>query len=261
MDSDDREHVENDRTQGKLEEKVLAPPQAFFCCCNSLRQKKPDHKGNHVETVAISPPAIRRPAAENPTSNHPSLLLNGRSMPTNVKERGNHNKKKAAAKNDARYGDEKKKKKRGGKSASVCISLSNQESNVGEADVGISSLPLPPSLDSSRGPKKPRHSSTKDGRHNSVDHVNFQRRARRRHKNIISAKLSVVFMILSLAIGLPLHFTYINVDEAYGLALRAFINALAFDLVLVVVSPLMLLYSSNDLRRTIRAKFSKKDLL
>jgi hypothetical protein len=41
------------------------------------------------------------------------------------------------------------------------------------------------------------------------------------------------------------------------LTLRAFINALAFDVVLTVISPLMLIYSSKDLRQAIKQKFNK----
>lgn len=62
--------------------------------------------------------------------------------------------------------------------------------------------------------------------------------------------------------GILLHFGYTRVDLILGsrgdtLTLRAFINALAFDVVLVVISPLMLLYSSKDLRKSIKAKFNK----
>ena len=42
------------------------------------------------------------------------------------------------------------------------------------------------------------------------------------------------------------------------LTLRAFINALAFDVVLTVISPLMLIYSSKDLRQAIKQKFNKR---
>ena len=62
--------------------------------------------------------------------------------------------------------------------------------------------------------------------------------------------------------GLLLHFGYNRVEDILGtkgdtLTLRAFINALAFDVVLVVISPLMLLYSSKDLRKAIKAKFDR----
>ena len=63
--------------------------------------------------------------------------------------------------------------------------------------------------------------------------------------------------------GLLLHFGYVKVDTLLGtkgdtLTLRAFINALAFDVVLVIISPLMLLYSSKDLRKAIKHKFMKQ---
>lgn len=73
---------------------------------------------------------------------------------------------------------------------------------------------------------------------------------------------SVVFILLSVLMGLLLHFGYTKVDAILGskgdtLTLRAFINALAFDIVLVVISPLMLIYSSKDLRKAIKEKFRK----
>ena len=65
--------------------------------------------------------------------------------------------------------------------------------------------------------------------------------------------------------GLLLHFGYNRVDSILGnngntdtLTLRAFINALAFDVALTVISPLMLIYSSKDLRQAIKNKFNKK---
>lgn len=62
--------------------------------------------------------------------------------------------------------------------------------------------------------------------------------------------------------GLLLLFGYSKAESLFGsegdtLTLRAFINALAFDLALVVISPLMLLYSSKDLRKSIKSKFKK----
>ena len=63
--------------------------------------------------------------------------------------------------------------------------------------------------------------------------------------------------------ALLLHFGYVKVDSILGtkgdtLTLRAFINALAFDVVLVIISPIMLLYSSKDLRKAIHIKFKKQ---
>ena len=73
---------------------------------------------------------------------------------------------------------------------------------------------------------------------------------------------SVVFILLSILMGLLLLFGYSKAESLFGsegdtLTLRAFINALAFDLALVVISPLMLLYSSKDLRKSIKSKFEK----
>jgi len=73
---------------------------------------------------------------------------------------------------------------------------------------------------------------------------------------------SMVFMLLSILMVILLHFGYSKVEILFGpkgdtLTLRAFINALAFDLVLIIISPLMLLYSSKDLRKSIHVKFKK----
>ena len=70
---------------------------------------------------------------------------------------------------------------------------------------------------------------------------------------------SVVFILISIVIGLLLHFGYtqIPIDWVDSTLLRAFINAVFFDVVLVIVSPLLLLYSSNELRKSIRSKFSR----
>jgi uncharacterized membrane protein len=79
---------------------------------------------------------------------------------------------------------------------------------------------------------------------------------------------SIVFILLSVATGLLLHFGYTKIEDegssskkGNSLALRAFINAMAFDVVLVVISPLMLLYSSKDLRKSIKAKFNKRPIV
>ena len=76
---------------------------------------------------------------------------------------------------------------------------------------------------------------------------------------IFLINFSVIFILLSILIGLLLHFGYTRVDTWVGskgdtLTLRAFINALAFDTVLTVISPLMLIYSSKDLREAIQER-------
>ena len=80
---------------------------------------------------------------------------------------------------------------------------------------------------------------------------------------MILSTYSVVFILLSVLMGLLLHFGYVKVDTLLGtkgdtITLRAFINALAFDVVLIIISPLMLLYSSKDLRKAIKTKFIKR---
>ena len=64
---------------------------------------------------------------------------------------------------------------------------------------------------------------------------------------------------MSIGIGLLLHFGYTQIpdDLSDSTLLRAFINAIFFDIVLIIVSPLLLLYSSNELRKSIKNKFSK----
>ena len=67
---------------------------------------------------------------------------------------------------------------------------------------------------------------------------------------------SVVFIVMSVVIGLLLHFGYTRIpnDWTSSTLLRAFINAIFFDIILVIVSPILLLYSSNELRTSIKNK-------
>jgi hypothetical protein len=70
------------------------------------------------------------------------------------------------------------------------------------------------------------------------------------NRNIISAKLSFLVMLLMVGLVALLDFTYAK-TEHWTLEARVFLNALCIDVGLVVVTPLVLLYSSLELRQTI----------
>ena len=74
-----------------------------------------------------------------------------------------------------------------------------------------------------------------------------------------------MFLLMSAGVGLLLKICYSkmlggkeNIEE---LALGVFINAIVFDSVLVIASPIMLLYSSQELRKSIISKFTAKTQL
>lgn len=62
-----------------------------------------------------------------------------------------------------------------------------------------------------------------------------------------------IFLVLSSVFFLLIHFGYSRVPERWQkkLVLRAFVNALVFDCVICVISPLLLLYGSKELRKSI----------
>lgn len=71
---------------------------------------------------------------------------------------------------------------------------------------------------------------------------------------------SLIFTIVSVFIGILLHFGYTHVpdDWTQKTLLRSFINAIFFDLILVILSPIILLYSSKELRKSLKAKCTKE---
>ena len=70
------------------------------------------------------------------------------------------------------------------------------------------------------------------------------------NRNIISAKLSFLVILLMVGLVALLDFTYVK-TEHWTLESRVFFNALFTDVGLVVVTPLVLLYSSRELRQSI----------
>jgi len=106
----------------------------------------------------------------------------------------------------------------------------------------------------------------------AVNRLQQRRKTKLKRKNIISAKLSVMFLVMSGGVGLLLNFSYSrligrssnrNVDGSSdeGLMLATFVNAIVFDIVLVICSPVLLLYSSQELRKSIVTKLTKRTRL
>ena len=106
----------------------------------------------------------------------------------------------------------------------------------------------------------------------SCSSVNLQLtkiRSKLNKRNIITAKLSVLVMMLLFLAGVLLSITYTSssgytgntfclfvtinfIFQDLSIQTRMFFNSFFIDLMLVVVSPCLLLYSSQELRTTIR---------
>ncbi|XP_059081983.1 uncharacterized protein LOC131879641 isoform X2 [Tigriopus californicus] len=86
------------------------------------------------------------------------------------------------------------------------------------------------------------------------------KKLRRRRKNIVSAKISVIFLTISVLALLMLQFGYANFPEKYKdrLKERAFAYAFFYDGCLLVVGPLMVIYGSKELRVSIKKKFKTR---
>ena len=74
-----------------------------------------------------------------------------------------------------------------------------------------------------------------------------------------------MFLLMSGGVGLLLKICYSEMigskENMEELALGVFINAIVFDSVLVIASPIMLLYSSQELRNSIISKLTDKTCL
>lgn len=65
-----------------------------------------------------------------------------------------------------------------------------------------------------------------------------------------------MFLILTVLLALMVHFGYSQVPERWkdSISLRSFLNCIFYDGVLLVLSPIMLLYGSKELRDSIKSK-------
>ena len=64
---------------------------------------------------------------------------------------------------------------------------------------------------------------------------------------------SFIFVLMSLSIVVIVHLGYSRVPDS--LTVQLFVHTFVFDGMVCVISPLMLLYGSKELRKSLRAKF------
>ncbi len=95
-------------------------------------------------------------------------------------------------------------------------------------------------------------------RQKSCDGADNVRKCRR--KNVITAKLGFVFLLIFITCGMLMHFGYSHIPHRWQgkLNLRAFVHAVALDGIICVLSPVLLLYGSQELRKSVKQKLFRK---
>ena len=78
------------------------------------------------------------------------------------------------------------------------------------------------------------------------------------NRNIISAKHSFLLVLLIILTGAVFNVTYNLVGDQWSIEARVFFNSVFVDLGLTTLTPLLLLYSSMELRQTIKTIIRKK---